>query len=224
MSKFDELFTLNVNDKVEKRKNGSVELSYLSWAWAWAKFKSVYPDAKYEIKKFETVVGFENGNEVRTELPYMQDPLTGYMVQTSITADGLTYEMWLPVMDSANKAMKNKSYEYKTKSGIKTVEAATMFDVNKTIMRCLVKNMAMFGLGLYIYAGEDLPDSIEEQNTDKGIPEEAIIKTDLANDIEMCKTEEDLKKLYKKNKTTITGDKRLLDLITKKANEIRKVA
>jgi len=234
MSKFDELFTLNVNDKVEKRKDGSTELSYLSWAWAWAKFKKVYPDAKYEIKKFEH---YDN-SDFTTLVPYMFDKQTGYMVQTSITADGLTYEMWLPVMNSNNKAMKNQPYKYKVKEYKyengktkwtgnyidKEIEAATMFDVNKTIMRCLVKNMAMFGLGLYIYAGEDLPDNTEEQNANKGIPEEAIKKTDIANDIEMCKTEEDLKKLYKKNKTTITGDKRLLDLITKKANEIRKIA
>jgi hypothetical protein len=62
-------------------------------------------------------------------------------------------------MDGANKSMLKKPYSYKTKYGDKTVEAATSFDVNKTIMRCLVKNLAMFGLGLYIYAGEDLPDT-----------------------------------------------------------------
>jgi NH3-dependent NAD+ synthetase len=62
--------------------------------------------------------------------------------------------------------MKNEAYTYKTKYGDKTCEAATMFDINKTIMRCLTKNLAMFGLGLYIYAGEDLP---EEQKTKEDI-------------------------------------------------------
>jgi hypothetical protein len=62
-------------------------------------------------------------------------------------------------MDGANKAMLSTPYTYKTKFGEKTVEAATMFDINKTLMRCLVKNLAMFGLGLYIYAGEDLPEA-----------------------------------------------------------------
>ena len=66
--------------------------------------------------------------------------------------------MWLPVMDGANKAMKAYSYEYSTKYATKNVNAATMFDVNKTVMRCLVKNLAMFGLGIYIYKGEDLPE------------------------------------------------------------------
>lgn len=55
--------------------------------------------------------------------------------------------------------MKHEAYTYTTKYGSKTVEAATMFDINKTLMRCLTKNLAMFGLGIYIYAGEDLPES-----------------------------------------------------------------
>ena len=144
---FEEVYKINVNEHTEKKNN----LTYLSWAWAWAEFKKAYPDAEYEIKRFE------NG------LPYVYDENTGYMVFTSVTAGDLTYEMWLPVMDGANKAMKKDPYTYMTKYGEKTVDSATMFDVNKTIMRCLVKNLAMFGLGLYIYAGEDLPESNENE-------------------------------------------------------------
>jgi NH3-dependent NAD+ synthetase len=62
-------------------------------------------------------------------------------------------------MDGKNKSMKKKAYSYSTKYGDKQVDAATTFDINKTLMRCLVKNLAMFGLGIYIYAGEDLPES-----------------------------------------------------------------
>ena len=153
MNKFIELLKLNVNDKTEKRTNGSTELTYLSWSYAVAEFTKAYPDFKYEIKMF-------NG------LPYTFDEKTGYMVFTSITADNQTKDMWLPVMDSNNKAMKDKPYEYTTRFGKKTVAPATMFDINKTIMRCLVKNMAMFGLGLYIYAGEDLPEQ-EPKETPK---------------------------------------------------------
>lgn len=79
--------------------------------------------------------------------------------------------MWLPVMDGNNKAMINHPYTYKVKEykdgkwtgGYieKSVEVASMFDVNKTIMRCFVKNLAMFGLGIYIYAGEDMPEGYE---------------------------------------------------------------
>ena len=145
MNIFENLFKLNVNEQVEK-KNG---LNYLSWVYSWAEVKKRYPEATYEVKRFG-----EN------QLPYVYDENTGYMVFTTVTIEGLTHEMWLPVMDGANKAMKNKPYTYDTryKKGA-VVEAATMFDINKTIMRCLAKNLAMFGLGLYIYAGEDLPES-----------------------------------------------------------------
>lgn len=153
--KFEELLKLNVNDKIEK-KNG---LSYLSWSYAVEEFTKAYPDFKYEIKTFNN-------------LPYMYDENTGYMVFTSITADGQTKEMFLPVMDNNNKAMKNKPYTYKTSYGEKTVASATMFDVNKAIMRCLVKNMAMFGLGLYIYNGDDLPEQTKEE---KPTPKTATI-------------------------------------------------
>jgi hypothetical protein len=96
------------------------------------------------------------------------------MVMTEMTVDGITHEMWLPVMDGANKAMKDRPYTYEVKEykngrwtgnyTEKDVAAATMFDINTAIMRCLTKNISMFGLGLYIYAGEDLPeDSAEKQ-------------------------------------------------------------
>ena len=136
MKSFEEIYNINVNDKTEK-KNG---LTYLSWAWAWAEFKKVYPDAKYTIKRFG-------------DLPYIHDD-TGYMVFTEVTAGDLTYEMWLPVMDNRNKA----------------IEKASMTDINKAIMRCLTKNLAMFGLGLYIYAGEDLPEEETAQDKPKIAP------------------------------------------------------
>jgi len=145
-SAFEILSAINVNDHTEVKDTGKVKLTYLSWAWAWAEVKKAYPDATYEIEKF-------NG------IPYAYDPLTGFMVYTKVTIEGITHEMWLPVMDGNNRAMKSEPYEVKTKYNTFTVQPATMFDVNKTIMRCLVKNLAMFGLGLYIYAGEDIPDS-----------------------------------------------------------------
>lgn len=148
---FKTLAALNVNDHTEKKSNGYVSLTYLSWVWAIQAVKERYPDMTYEV------VRFENG------LPYVYDEKTGYMVFTRVTIEGQTHEMWLPVMDGANKAMKSEPYTYKTRNGEKTVEAATMFDVNTAIMRCLVKNLAMFGLGLYIYAGEDLPQKSEEE-------------------------------------------------------------
>lgn len=164
---FEKLYSLDVNDKTEKKQTGNTTLTYLSWSWAWAEFIKVYPTATYEIVKNE------NG------LPYFADE-SGAMVYTRVKANEITHEMWLPVMDGANKAMKNKPYTYKTKFGDKSVEAYTMFDINKTLMRCLVKNLAMFGLGLYIYAGEDLPESPKVVLTENEILEieSLITKTD----------------------------------------------
>lgn len=136
-TKFEEIYAINVNDKTEKK--GS--LTYLSWAWAWAEFKKIYPSANYKVDKFDGT--FCTGNEK-----------IGYMVRTEVTAGEQTYEMWLPVMDMRNN----------------TILQPKMTEVNKTIMRCLTKNLAMFGLGLYIYAGEDLPENEEEQENVKQFP------------------------------------------------------
>lgn len=165
-STFDVLSAINVNDKVEKKSN----LTYLSWAWAWAEVKKVYPDASYEV------IG-----DKATNKPYFYDENLGYMVVTSVTIEGKTLDMWLPVMDGANKAMMAKPYTYKGNTWVngkkvevdKTVEAATMFDINKTLMRCLTKNLAMFGLGLYIYAGEDLPEGDTTPSTPVQAPTRA---------------------------------------------------
>ena len=140
---FNVLSSINVNDKVEKKSN----LTYLSWAWAWSETKKAFPNVTYSVIE-----------DPITQKPYFYDENLGYMVMTQVTINGETLEMWLPVMDGANKSMLAKSYTYSTRYGEKTVEAASMFDINKTLMRCLVKNLAMFGLGIYIYAGEDLPE------------------------------------------------------------------
>ena len=129
MCKFEEIYSLNVNDKTEKKG----QLTYLSWAWAWAEFKKKYPKATYTVDKFDGT--YCTGNEK-----------LGWMVRTEVYADELCYEMWLPIMDMRNNA----------------ILAPKMTDVNKSIMRCLTKNLAMFGLGLYIYAGEDLPEDEDE--------------------------------------------------------------
>lgn len=160
-SVFETLFEINVNGHIEKKK----DLTYLSWPYAWAEVKKKYPNATYKIHLFG-----------EKQLPYVFDENVGYMVFTDVTINDLTHTMWLPVMDSANKTMKSACYTYNTKFKKDIpVEAATMFDVNKTIMRCLVKNLAMFGLGLYIYSGEDLPEietekiSIKDANILKDI-------------------------------------------------------
>ena len=129
---FVKLFAIDFKDHLEVKKSGNTELKYVSWAYAWAEVKKLYPAASYEVKKF-------NG------LPYVYDPITGFMVYTTVTIEGVSHEMWLPVLDGANKAMKAVPYTYTTpkwdynpqtrrreKVGMeeRTVEAASMFDVN----------------------------------------------------------------------------------------------
>lgn len=98
---FVKLFAIDFKDHLEVKKSGNTELKYVSWAYAWAEVKKLYPSASYEVKKF-------NG------LPYVYDPITGFMVYTTVTIEGVSHEMWLPVLDGANKAMKAVPYTYIT--------------------------------------------------------------------------------------------------------------
>ena len=185
-SVFEVLSVIDCNAHTEK-KNG---LTYLSWSWAWAIVKKNYPNATYSVKEWEGK-------------PYLFDEILGFLVETSVKIEDEILTMRLPVMDGANKAQLHVSYTYKTKYGEKTVEPATMFDINTAIMRCLVKNLAMFGLGLYIYAGEDLPESAENTQEKKEVEiDEKIIKA-----ISECKTEISLEKIWNDNPSLQKNDK-----------------
>lgn len=131
--------TLNKIDVGEhiEKKNG---LSYLSWAWAWKVLKENYPDANYKI--YETESGCN----------YFTDGRTGW-VKTGVTVNGLEHIEYLPIMDYNNKSI--------------PLEKITSFDVNKAIQRSLTKAVARHGLGLYVYAGEDLPE--EPKNEEKPV-------------------------------------------------------
>ena len=145
---FDALYNMNLGDKVEKKEG----LSYLTWSEAWKAFREVYPSATFQVV-----------TNPDTKLPYFVDPNVGIMVFTEVTADDLTLTMFLPVMNSSNRAMKLEPYTYQVYDKQnrryidKTCEAADMFSINRTVMRCLVKNLALFGLGLKLYQGEDMP-------------------------------------------------------------------
>ena len=117
-----------------EKKNG---LTYLSWAWAWGIAKSYYPDANYTI--YENPQGWN----------YFTDGRTAW-VKTGVTIQGQEHIDCLPVMNVRNQSI--------------PLENVTSFDVNKAIQRSLTKALARHGLGLYIYAGEDLPDSADEEN------------------------------------------------------------
>lgn len=105
--------------------------SYLSWAWAWGTLMEHFPDSKFSFERFA------DGTEL------FRYPDGSAEVRCALTINGITRSMWLPVMDHRNNAIKNPDARA----------------VNDAKMRCLVKTMALFGLGHYIYAGEDLPDA-----------------------------------------------------------------
>lgn len=136
--------TLNKIDvgKHIEKKNG---LSYLSWAWAWQTLKENYPDANYKI--YETESGCN----------YFTDGRTGW-VKTGVTVEDLEHIEYLPIMDYNNKSI--------------PLEKITSFDVNKAIQRSLTKAVARHGLGLYVYAGEDLPE--EPKNEEKPVNQPQI--------------------------------------------------
>lgn len=127
------------NDLFSVNVNGHTEkknnLTYLSWAWAWGEIKKRHPDAEYTV--YENADGWNYHTDGRT-----------CWVKTGVTVNGIEHIEYLPVMDYKNKSI--------------PVENVTSYDVNKSIQRSLTKACARHGLGLYIYAGEDLPE--EEAN------------------------------------------------------------
>lgn len=161
-----DLLELNVNEYTETKN----KLKYLSWAWACTKALEHDPEFCYAIQMFDNK-------------PYIYDENLGYMVFTTVTLGGMTKSMQLPVLDGANYPKKATEYTHITSTG-KTfkIEAADMFDINTAIMRCLAKNLALFGLGMYIYRGEDLPEETEDPNNPLTPEEKAAKKAKEAED------------------------------------------
>lgn len=205
---FEQLYDVDVRDRMYQKQG----LSYIPWATAWSEVAKIFPNATYEIIKFG-----EN------QLPYTESDL-GIMVFTQVTIEGVTREMCLPVMDGSNKAMKSVEYTYKTKSGEKTVSAATMFDINKTIMRCLAKNLAMFGLGLHLWTKEEAPESVIEceklqKDCMELISKKAALSEEAKNKVgEICK-----EILPEENgDPRICNDNEILEKLKKKLMTVRK--
>lgn len=135
-----------------EKKNG---LTYLSWAWAWGEVKKLHPDATYTI--------YENADG----LFYHTDGKTCW-VKTGVTVNGVEHIEYLPVMDFKNRSI--------------PVEQITSFDVNKAIQRSLTKAVARHGLGLYIYAGEDLPEEEKTAPKDEALPGKSVFPTPVCTD------------------------------------------
>jgi len=135
---FETLNSLDLSEKSKEKNN----LSYLPWAEAWAEVKKIYPDA-------QAVVHPQVMDEFGNNRPWHDDGKTGW-VEVSVTINDLTYTETLAIMDHRNQAI--------------PVEKITSVDANKSIKRCLVKALALHGLGLYIYRGEDLPEELIKVN------------------------------------------------------------
>ena len=133
MSIFKTLSAIDVNNKTEKKG----KFTYLSWAFAWAELKKVSPSASAKVY-----------HDKNTNMPYFASK-AGVIVKVGVTIDELEHINYLPVMDFRNAAI--------------PADKVNMMDVNKAIQRCTVKAIALHGLGLYIYAGEDLPEENEEK-------------------------------------------------------------
>ena len=137
MTTFEKLSAINVNDKTEKKGR----YTYLTWSFAWSELKKVSPNAYAKVYHDEN-----------TNMPYFLSK-AGALVKVGVTVDELEHINYLPVMDMRNNAI--------------APEKINMMDVNKAIQRCTVKAIALHGLGLYIYAGEDLPEIETEQAESK---------------------------------------------------------
>ena len=126
--------------KVETATKGPHKLTYASWAEVWSKLKEQHADATYHVHEDE-----------HTGMPYIcADKEIGAFVKVSVKVEGISHTVHLPVMDHANKAVKGKDLD--------------VFIINKNIMRAFAKAIAMHGIGLYVFKGEDFP---EESSTKK---------------------------------------------------------
>jgi len=152
---FEKLSTINVNSKTEKKGR----FTYLTWSFAWSELKKVSPNFTSKVYHDEN-----------TNMPYFASK-AGVIVKVGVTVEGLEHINYLPVMDFKNAAI--------------VPEKVTMMDINKAIQRSTVKAIALHGLGLYIYAGEDLPE--EPKHT-------VIIPSEKLN---ACKNLEELQSTFK---------------------------
>ena len=182
---WETLSKIDVSDHIEN-KNG---LSYLSWAWAWGVLKEHYPQAEYEFR--EWTVNSEPVDHVGPTIDCMVYSDGTASVHCSVKIGTVWATMWLPVMDYRNKAIPNPDAR----------------SVSDSKMRCLVKCIAMLGLGHYIYAGEDLPSAEEPEKQKKPADaeeaddpeEESGVTLAYKVFVEDCETIDDLKAFWKKN-------------------------
>lgn len=186
-SVFETLNEINVSEHIEKKDiGGGRVLSYVSWVWAWSTIKKLYPDASYKVYE-----------SPQTGLNYFDDGRTAY-VKCGVTINGEEIIEYLPVMTGAQKSM--------------PLDKVTSHDVTRSIQRCVTKAIARHGLGLYVYAGEDLPEKEAAQKEDT--------KIFLMSQIDGCKNDNDIKALWGKYKNMFYDDQEVLAKFGAKRKEV----
>lgn len=235
---FKELYHIDVNKNTEKVDN----LTYLSWAWAWAEVKKVDPMATYEIIEFPMLADGPNGLYAVPgfTVPFLKTP-EGYFVKVAVTINGLTLTETLPVMNNKNVPLGTVAPMWVRPSGggkatqeYKETPMPTTFDINKSHKRCLAKAIALHGLGLYIYAGEDVPEkdpeveakaAEEQKRTAKSIRElqreTRLNRTpEIANALDAYVNELQVKAKAKVEQMPLELTQRMLALVTQKLDEL----
>lgn len=189
----DNYFVMLNSINVSDKLEKKNNLTYLSWAWAWGELKKKFPDATYTV--YENADGWN----------YFTDGKTCW-VKTGVTVNGIEHIEYLPVMDFRNKSI--------------PADAVTSTDVNKTIQRSLTKAVARHGLGLYVYAGEDLPEeaakSKEEADFDEKtekMKKSTISAKDQATLKAVCESKGlNIKDVFAKPLSQLTGEEYVIAL------------
>ncbi|KRK40836.1 DUF1071 domain-containing protein [Loigolactobacillus bifermentans] len=148
-SLFRRLSSIDCSNHIDTIDNKGFKLSYLSWVWAWQTIKSIDPDAKREFREWDEIG--QDGQSTGRKVPYLLTPSNGCMIECTVTIEGHSETDTLYVMDHRNKSVGNPD----------------MGQINTTKQRCFVKACALQGLGLYIYAGEDVPTPAEDPTPKK---------------------------------------------------------
>jgi len=190
----------NINVQDKIEKKGN--LSYLSWAFAWEQLKIKHPKAQYKVYERE------NG------IIYWTDGKTAW-VKVSVTVDDIEHIEYLPIMDYKNKSI--------------PVDQVSSFNVNTSIQRALTKAIARHGLGLYIYAGEDIPsaekDDILEEERQSLYDECKELRDSIIGELEMAIDLGNLRAIWEENEKDIKALKsrmpKMHEAVEKKKEELK---
>lgn len=225
------LLGLDVSKHIEsKPSSNGKSLSYLSWAWAWDQALRADPNATFHV---------ESWTDERGDTKCWMDVNGTAMVWVRVSMLGQTRTCMLPVMNARNEPISISGRQFKDRYGNEKVEKLDAFNLNTAIMRCLTKCLALFGLGLYIYAGEDLPIDEEPDPKKKSEPPKvetapretvpaeqeedpnlALFAQAMIEYIDICKDMKGLKSYYKSNQIKLDELQKKMPSTYQKVREV----